>query len=168
MKIDLIIPQLISVLEQESRIYNAMLTVINKEHKATVRSDLDSLILLGNEKENILMKLRIVEDQRIRLIEEMANGLGYPSRELTITMISKLVEEPFAGQLSEAGKALSEILITVKNAGHRNKQLFDHSLELLRGSFNLLSEITQSNMVYYRTGNMQTTYQTGKCVNGEI
>ena len=115
-----------------------------------------------------MVKLRLIEEQRIRLVREMAKALGYPLRDFTITMISQLLGEPFAGRLCQAGTDLSKVLNTVKDANHRNKQLFEHSRELLRGSFNLLSELTQSDMVYYRTGNVQRTYQTGKCVNGEI
>ena len=98
----------------------------------------------------------------------MAEALGYPRQDFTISMISQLVGEPFAGWLSQASTNLKIVLNTVKNANDQNKQLFDHSLELLRGSFNLLSELTRSDMVYYRTGNIQKNYQTGKCVNGEI
>jgi len=63
---------------------------------------------------------------------------------------------------------LLTVLNTVKAANHRNKLLFEHSRELLRGSFNILSELTRSDTVYYRSGNIQRTYQTGKCVNGDI
>jgi flagellar biosynthesis/type III secretory pathway chaperone len=165
---DFMINQLLGVLEGESELYRSMLTVIGKESKAAVRSDLNALTKAGEEKENILLKLRLIEEQRIRLVREMAEALGYSPRDFTITMISQLVGEPFAGRLSQAGTDLSTVLNTVKDANHRNKQLFEHSLELLRGSFNLLSELTRSDMVYYRTGNIQRTYQTGKCVNGEI
>ena len=168
MKMELMINQLLRVLERESEFYRSMLTVIDQESKAAVRSDLNALTKAGEEKENILEKLRLIEEQRIRLVREMAEALGYPPRDFTITMISQLVGEPFAGRLSQAGTDLSTVLNTVKDANHRNKQLFEHSLELLRGSFNLLSELTRSGMVYYRTGNIQRTYQTGKCVNGEI
>ncbi len=165
---DFMINQLLGVLEGESELYRSMLTVIGKESKAAVRSDLNALTKAGEEKENILLKLRLIEEKRIRLVREMAEALGYPPRDFTITMISQLVGEPFAERLSQAGTDLSTVLNTVKDANHRNKQLFEHSLELLRGSFNLLSELTRSDMVYYRTGNIQRTYQTGQCVNGEI
>ena len=168
MKMELMVHQLLGVLERESELYRSMLTVIDTESKAAVRSDLNALTKAGEEKENILVKLRLIEEQRIRLVREMADALGYPSRDFTITMISQLVGEPFAERLSQAGTDLSTMLNTVKDANHRNKQLFEHSRELLRGSFNLLSELTQSDMVYFRTGNVQRTYQTGKCVNGEI
>ena len=168
MKMDLMINQLLHVLERESELYRSMLTVIDKESKVVVRSDLNALAKAGEDKENILVNLRLIEEQRIRLVREMAEALGHPPRDFTITMISQLVGEPFAGRLSQAGTDLSTVLNTVKDASHRNKQLFEHSRELLKDSFNLLSELTRSDMVYYRTGNVQRTYQTGKCVNGEI
>ena len=168
MKMEPMINQLLRVLEWESELYQSMLTVIDQESKGAIRSDLNALTKAGEEKENILVKLRSIEEQRIRLVREMADALGYPPREFTLTMMSQLVGEPLAGRLSQAGTDLSTVLNVVKDANHRNKQLFEHSLELLRGSFNLLGELTQSDMVYYRTGNIQRTYQTGKCVNGEI
>jgi len=168
MKMEPMINQLLRVLERESELYQSMLTVIDQESKGAIRSDLNALTKAGEEKENILVKLRSIEEQRIRLVRETADALGYPPREFTLTMMSQLVGEPLAGRLSQAGTDLSTVLNTVKDANHRNKQLFEHSLELLRGSFNLLGELTQSDMVYYRTGNIQRIYQTGKCVNGEI
>ena len=168
MKMEPMINQLLRVLERESELYQSMLTVIDQESKGAIRSDLNALTKAGEEKENILVKLRSIEEQRIRLVRETADALGYPLQDFTLTMMSQLVGEPLAGRLSQAGTDLSTVLNVVKDANHRNKQLFEHSLELLRGSFNLLGELTQSDMVYYRTGNIQRTYQTGKCVNGEI
>jgi flagellar biosynthesis/type III secretory pathway chaperone len=168
MKMDLMTNQLLGVLERESELYRSMLTVVDQESKGAVRSDLNALTKAGEEKENILVKLRSIEEKRIRLVREMADTLGYPPRDFTVTMMAQLVGEPLAGRLSQAGNDLSTVLNAVKDANQRNKQLFVHSLELLRGSFNLLDDLTRSDMVYYRTGNIQRTYQTGKCVNGEI
>lgn len=168
MKTDLLINELLRVIGRESEIYRSMLAVIEKERKAAVQSDLTVLNIAAEEKEDILVNLGIVEEQRTRLVTEMAETLGYPPREITITMISQVVGEPFAGRLRRAGNDLSTVLNSVKDANHSNKQLFAHSIELLRGSFNLLSELTRSDTVYHRTGNIQRTYQTGNCVKGEI
>lgn len=168
MKMDLMIQQLLGVIEEEREIYRSMLTLIDKESKAAVRSDVIALTTAGEEKENILAKLALIEDQRMRVVNEIADALGYAPGDLTINKISQLMGEPFAGRLSQAGAELLTVLNTVKAANRRNKLLFEHSRELLRGSFNILSELTRSDTVYYRTGNIQRTYQTGKCVNGEI
>jgi flagellar biosynthesis/type III secretory pathway chaperone len=168
MKMDLMIQQLLGVIEEENEIYRSMLTVIDKESKATVRSDVTALTKAGEEKESILVKLGLIEDQRRRLVDEMADALGYRPGDITITKISECVGGPFAGRLSKTGAELLAVLNTVKAANRRNKLLFEHSRELLRSSFNVLSELTRSGTVYFRTGNLQRTYQTGKCVNGEI
>jgi flagellar biosynthesis/type III secretory pathway chaperone len=168
MKMDLMTQQLLEVIEEEREIYRSMLTLIDKESKAAVRSDIIALTTAGEEKENILAKLALIEDHRMRVVNEIADTLGYPPGDLTITKISQLMGEPFAGRLNQAGAELLTVLNTVKAANRRNKLLFEHSRELLRDSFNILSELTRSDTVYYRTGNIQRTYQTGKCVNGEI
>ena len=168
MKMDLMLNQLLSVLKQEKELYRAMLTAIEKEGKAAVRSELNSLTNLGEEKEKILVKLRRLEGQRIQTAGDVADALGCPSRDITLTKISRMVGEPYATRLVQAGTDLSTLLNTLKDANQRNRQLFEHSLELLRGSFNILSELTHSDVVYHNTGNIQRNHQTGKRVNGAI
>jgi flagellar biosynthesis/type III secretory pathway chaperone len=168
MKMDLMIQQLLGVIEEEKETYRSMLTLIDQESKAAVRSDVFALTTAGEEKGNILAKLALIEDQRKRVVNQIADALGYAAGDLTITRISQLIEEPFAGRLSQAGAGLLTVLNTVKIANRRNKLLFEHSRDLLRGSFNILNELSCSDTVYYRTGNIQRTYQTGKCLNGEI
>lgn len=168
MKLNPMIQQLLSVIEEEKDIYRSMLMLIDQESKAAVRSDLIALTTAGEEKGNILAKLALIEDQRKRVVNEIADALGCTPGDLTITKISQLIGEPFAGRLNQAGAELLTVLNTVKAANRRNKLLFEHSRELLRGSINILSELSCSDTVYYRTGNIQRTYQTGKCVNGEI
>jgi flagellar biosynthesis/type III secretory pathway chaperone len=168
MKTELMIDQLIGVLEREHEIYQSMLALIDKERLAAVQSDLNELKNAAEEKENILVQLRRYEEQRIQLARSMAETYGYPFEKLTITKLTELVDGPYAERLSRARSELLNVLNVVRDTGQRNKQLFEHSLELLRGSFNLISEMTQTNTVYYSSGNIQRTYQTGKCVDGEI
>lgn len=168
MKMDSMINQLLGVLDRESKLYRALLEVIEKESKAAVRSELNSLIDAREEKENILMKLRLLEEQRIKLVGKVAEDFGYSRQDVTLTEISRLVEKPLAEKLKQAGTSLSSLLNTLIEANNRSKRLFEHSLELIRGSLNLLSDLTHSDTVYYSTGNIQRNYQTGRCVDGEI
>jgi len=78
------------------------------------------------------------------------------------------VDEPFAGQLRQASADLTAVLSRVQEANQCNKQLFEHSLALMRGAFNLLNELLSSNTVYYRTGNVHSSNSTGKCVCSDI
>ena len=168
MKLNVILDQLLRTLNQETELYRTMLTVIDKEEVAIIQSALNPLNEAGMEKENILKKLRSVEEQRCLLVRALSEVLGYPYRELTLSKISQMVDEPFAGRLKQVSTDLSVLLDRLRSANRRNHLLITHSLELLKGSFNLLSELMASNTVYYRSGNIQSANATGQWVRSEI
>jgi len=160
--------QLLGILSRETELYGAMSRVMDKEKDAAIQSDLIALNEAEIEKENILVALGLFEKQRLALITDLAESLGYSSGELNLTRISKIVGEPFGRRLEQAGLDLSRLLETLQAANQRNKQIFEHSVALFRGSFNLLNDLLTPNTVYYRTGNIQSTKSTGKCVCSEI
>jgi hypothetical protein len=168
MNLDLMLEHLLNHLSRETQLYQSMLAVIAKEKEAAVRSELDALNEAAAEKEKIMTALGKVDEQRRQLVKCLAEALGSPFQDLTLKKLSQLVNEPFAGRLRQAGTDLLAVLNQVQESNRRSKQLFEHSLELLRGGFNLLNELLSSNTVYYRTGNIRSSYSTGKCVSSDI
>ena len=168
MKIDEILEQLLDVLHRETELYRAMSSVMDKEKDAAIQSELIALNEAGIEKENILVAIGFLEDHRRELVTSLADSLNHPGQDLTLTVISQLVEEPFAGRMKQVSFDLSALLETLQVANQRNRQLFEHSLELLRGSFNLFSELRPFSPTYYRTGALQNTPASGRCVCNEI
>ena len=168
MKTNEMLEQLLNILSRETELYQAMSTVMNKEKDAAIQSELIALNEAEIEKENILVALGLLEGQRRNLVTRLADTLGYPARDMSLTQISQLVAEPFADRLKQVNSDLSALLESVQAANQRNKQLFEHSRELLRGSFNLLTELKAPHPIYYRTGTIQNTSAAGKCVCDEI
>ena len=168
MELNTALEQLIGLLQQETGFYRSMQVVIDREKEAAVRSDINALNELGIEKEKILAELQKKERQRRELLAVVAEKQGIAVGGLTLSGISQLVDEPFAGRLRGISKNFLAVLDRLQAANRRNKQIFEHSLALFRGSFNLLNELLTPNTVYYRTGNIQSTKSTGKCVCSEI
>jgi flagellar biosynthesis/type III secretory pathway chaperone len=162
------IGQLLDILSQETEMYQAMSTVLNKEKDAAIQSEIIALNEAEIEKENILVALGLLERQRRNLVADLADTLGYSAQDINLTQIVQIVDEPLAGRLRRTKSDLSALLESVQAANQRNKQIFEHSQALLRGSFNLLSELRAPNPIYYRTGTMQNTSASGKCVCDEI
>ena len=160
--------ELLDVLSRETELYQAMSTVMDKEKDAAIQSQLIALNQAQIEKENILVALGLLEGQRRNLVATLAHTLGYSARDMNLTTIAELVDEPFADRLKQAKSELSAVLETVKNANQRNRRLFEHSRNLVRGSINLLSEIGSPSPIYYRNGAIQSTSASGKCVCDEI
>jgi flagellar biosynthesis/type III secretory pathway chaperone len=168
MKLNLILKQLIDLLEQETELYRLMQAVIEREKDAVIQSDLNSLHETGTDKDKILRNLQIKEEKRHRLVDDLADRLGWDARDLTLTRISQLVDEPYAAELKRLNEDFSSVLFQVQTSNQRNKQIFEHSLGLVRASLNLLNEGLSPGAVYYRSGNIQNTKSTGKCVRSEI
>jgi flagellar biosynthesis/type III secretory pathway chaperone len=168
MKFDLMLEQLLGLLSREAELYQSVLTVIDKEKEAVVRSELIALNDASIEKENIMSALRKSDEKRRRLVACLAESLRYPVKELTLQKLSQLVDEPFAGKLQQASRDLLSVVARVQAANQLAKQLFEHSQALLQGAFNLLNELLACNTVYYCTGNIRSSYSTGKCVCSDI
>ena len=168
MKIDSTLAQLIGLLKQETNLYRSMQIVIDQEKETAVRSDLNALNETGIKKKKILAELQKKEEKRHQLVADLAEQLGYAVQVLTLSKISQLVDEPFAENLRLVRQDFLSVVSQLQAANERNKQIFKHSLELLRGSYNLFNELLTPHTVYYRTGNFQNPKSTGKCVSSEI
>lgn len=160
--------QLIEILRQESGLYRSLLVVIDREKEAAVRSDVQALNQAGLDKEKLLAEIHMKDKGRARVLAHLAGEQGDAAADLTLSRISQRAAEPQAGTLRRVCQDFLSLLNQVQAANRRNQQIVEHSLQLLRGSFNMLNELTTPNTVYYRTGNIQNAKTTGKCVCSEI
>jgi flagellar biosynthesis/type III secretory pathway chaperone len=160
--------QLIGLLRQESDLYRSLLVVIEQEKEAAVRSDVGALNQAGIDKERQLLEIQIKEKGRRELVAGLAAEQGVAAADLTLSKISQGADEPQAGILRRVSRDFLSLLTQVQAANRCNQQIVEHSLQLLRGSFNLLQELMTPSTVYYRTGNIQSAKSTGKCVCSEI
>jgi flagellar biosynthesis/type III secretory pathway chaperone len=160
--------QLIGLLRQQSGLYRSLLVVIDQEKEAAVRSDVNALHQAGIDKEKHLVEIKITEKGRRRLVADLAAEQGVAAADFTLSQIADGAAEPQAAILRRVSRDFLSLLRQVQAANRRNQKIVEHSLALLRGSFNLLNELMTPNTVYYRTGNIQSAKSTGKCVSSEI
>jgi flagellar biosynthesis/type III secretory pathway chaperone len=162
------VDQLIDLLRQESELYRSLLVVIDREKKAAIRPDLNALNEAGIDKEKHLLEINNKEERRRHLVARLAEAQGVVATDLTLTKISQWESGPQTENLRQVSQEFSALLARVQAANRRNQQIVEHSLVLLKGSFNLLNQLMTPNTVYYRTGSIQRAKSTGKCVCSEI
>jgi len=160
--------KLVAILDKEANLYQALLSLIFDERNALIDSDLEQLSAAGKEKENLYLKLRILEEQRSHLLTQLARTVGCPPSELTLSRLSEKLTAPYVDRLNDCSRNLVSLLEKVQKANHHNKGLFNHSLELIRGSFNLFSNLLASGQVYYRTGDIQKSHHTGAFLRNDV
>ena len=163
-----LVNKLIGLLEHAAELYQSLLAVVHVEKKAVLGLNLNQLNKACKTKDNLLLKLRILEEHREQLIGRLAGDLGCSAQGLSLSKLSRLLEEPHASRLRDQSTDLLALIQTVQEASDKNKTLLSHSLELVRGSYNLLNNLISANPVYYRTGTVQKKDQTGKLLCGDI
>jgi flagellar biosynthesis/type III secretory pathway chaperone len=168
MQLNGLLSKLCGLLEQETDLYRALLAAVDDEKRAVIASNLGQLNETTKIKENLLLKLRILDEQRSHLLRELAEVLGEPRESLSLKKLSQMVETPHALRLEGCRTRLISLIANIQAANHRNRDLFSHSLELVKGSMNLLNNLMASSPVYYRSGDIQQQGQTGKLLHGEV
>ncbi len=168
MQMNGLLTELSGLLEQETELYQALLSAIEKEKQAVIAANLEKLNETTKAKENLLLKLRILDERRSHLLRKLADVLGQPENTLSLKNLSQMVAAPHASRLKRSRTKMLSLIGKIQAANNQNRALFSHSLELVKGSMSLLNNLMTSSPVYFRTGDLQQHDQTGKILHGEV
>lgn len=163
-----LLKKLIGLLEHATELYQSLFAVVQNEKNAVVGLDLQKLNEACKAKDNLLLKLRILEEQREQIMLRLADEIGCSPQGLTLTQLSLLVDESYARKLNDCSRDLLMLIQSLQDAMQQNKFLMSHSMQLIQGSYNLLSNLMAANPLYYRSGSVQKTDQTGRLLRGAV
>jgi len=163
-----LLDKLLESLEHASEMYQSLYRVVQNEKDAVVGLNLQQLNEACKAKDNLLLKLRILEERREQIMDRVAAALELPPQGLTLTKLSHLVDEGYADRLRERSTDLLALIQAVQDATQQNKFLMSHSMQLIQSSYNVLNNLMSVNPVYFRSGTVQNAAQTGKLLNGDI
>jgi len=107
-------------------------------------------------------------EQRLDMIGRLSGLLNYSPRELTLSKLVQLVDEPYSTRLNEYHSNYLSIIQGIQELNQSNKELLSHSVELIRGSINLLSNLLPSTPVYYRTGKVKSKGKRGAVISDQV
>ncbi len=165
---NILINDFIKLLEDEKKLYEKLALILQQEKRAVIDSDLDALNENSKQKENLVLKIRIMGEQRLDMIGRLSGLLNYSPRELTLTKLAQLVDEPYSTRLNEYHSNYLSIIQGIQELNQSNKELFSHSVELIRGSINLLSNLLPSTPVYHRTGKVKSDGKRGAVISDQV
>ena len=158
----------LNLLNGEAALYRELLSVLEDERNAIIRSNVGELGKTGKEKEKLLHKIRTIDEQRQIMIKDLAQSLRCSHHGLTITKLAELVETPYAVRFKRLCSNLLPLAKTVRDVNDGNKALLRHSVELVRSSFAFLNSLITANAVYHRSGKMEQYHQSGKVLRGSV
>jgi flagellar biosynthesis/type III secretory pathway chaperone len=148
-------------LNEEFSFYRTLLSYLQEERKAIVHSQLEKLTECTKEKENLILKIRVLEEQRINYLNNLSDALEAPVQTFSLTDLAQVVDEPYATQLKDCATSLNALIQSIQEINQSNRALVSHSLDLIRGSLTLLNDLISHNAIYYQTGKVQASEKGG-------
>ena len=165
---ELLLNRLLMLLADEVGLYRSLLDVCRDERRALLSFELDGITTTSKKKENLILKVRILEEQRAHLIHQIAGSLNLPAAELTITRLAEKVDIRYSYKLSERGAELLSVIEEIGRLQHANRSLMTHSQGLVSSSLSFLNSILNPDPVYHRDGSVSRQDQSGRLLTRTV
>lgn len=163
---NILLHNLLDLLEEEAWLLESLLSVLRKEKKAIVCARIGDLNKACKEKENLILKIRIIEEQRVNILKKLAGCFDISQEALTVTGLSRLIEKPLSDRLGRCFSKLLFLTESIHEINRNNEGLIEHSIDLVRASMVMLEDLIAPGSVYYKNGKSQPGGHTGRVLSG--
>ncbi|MBU8910842.1 MAG: flagellar protein FlgN [Desulfobacterales bacterium] len=162
---------LISVLRNEVDVYSKIHNCFLDEKKILSGSSVDELHESNSRKETCILKARMIEEARTKLIERILNVLNLDGKALdkdkSLSALLLHGNDSQKKELEECRSALKSLLMDIHRLNDRNKTLLDSSLFYVRKSITFLGQLIYPCATYMNTGKLKSNNLNGKILSRE-
>jgi len=157
---------LIEVLNAECSEYEGLLKLSQEKKSFIVKGDLENIQRITDEEQEWVGRLNRLEKQRVEVTTDIANVLNKDVTTLKLTNLIQLLNaRPAEKQmLADVVDRLQRIVRQMQIANEQNRELIQHSLELVEFDLNLLQSMkTAPQTANYNRGayNAGNTFSSG-------
>ncbi|MCB0410990.1 MAG: flagellar protein FlgN [Bdellovibrionales bacterium] len=155
-------------LEDQIKIYRHLLEIVRKEKDILVAAELDELNENNRAKEAMLLKLRGLETQRMRLTTDLSSSLNLSVEAPRLLEIANHLNEAQGDRLRNLHSVLTLLLKRVQEYNKQNETLVNSALQNITGAMNALRDSLKEKPTYERKGDKKpTTSRSGQLVSRE-
>jgi flagellar biosynthesis/type III secretory pathway chaperone len=129
-----IIDSIKSILIEQIKSYRALLALLQREKECLISLDADEVENLSKEKDTILLRLRLLEEERIRLIKRYSADNAI-SGKISLQGLSELTED---NDFQVMRSQLTSLLQSIQELNDLNMILIERSLSVVRQSVGFL------------------------------
>lgn len=152
---------LLNLMKEETGQHKELLDLLYRENRAMKNLSLEEMSKCSKLKETIVLKLRMMEELRLSLVEKIADYLEISKDEITLLKIARVVKTPLADEFRRCHQVLSSLVQDIREMNKKNKMFIEHSLESINGYLGLLNNLINPNPVYLSTGKFHKGNRTG-------
>jgi flagellar biosynthesis/type III secretory pathway chaperone len=163
-----LIDSLIGLLKREIVVYRELQSTIAHEKIILLKPSLERLLESNSKKETVILKAKMLEEGRLKLVRRIAKTLDIEENEVNLTTLCSCVDHDQQTDLRECQSTLNRLLTESRNMNQNNKELLDYSLHFLQGSVDFIHSLASSaSSCYMPSGRMRPIARNGKIVHTE-
>jgi flagellar biosynthesis/type III secretory pathway chaperone len=129
-----IIDSIKSILTEQIKSYRTLLGLLQRERECLISLDADEVENLSKEKDTILLRLRLLEEERIRLIKRYSADNAIRGK-ISLQGLSELTED---NDFQVMRSQLTSLLQSIQELNDLNMILIERSLSVVRQSVGFL------------------------------
>jgi len=143
------IRELIKVLNEELKAYQAMLKFSKEKGEAIKDKNLDSVAKLTAEEEIVLKEILTLEKKRIGILQELLKEEITEDSQINVSKIlEKVSDESLKNELNKIKEDLKNTIEELKIVNTANEKMIKDTLEIINYSFKLISKVTGEAATY--------------------
>ena len=154
--------RLLIELDEEEAAYQDLLRCTQDEKQAIVALDAEALNRIGRHKADLAVQLRLLAEKRGQTLQVIAENLALPIDALTLRRLSEAAPPPYGGKLRRCRDRLNSLAQLLGEENDHIRRLVNHGLTLIRGSYQLITQLLDASPVYRASGDLQPAGTTGK------
>lgn len=162
---------LVSVLRNEVDVYTKLHKCFMNEKEILAGSSVDELDESNSRKETCILKARMVQEARTKLVERIINTLDLDGKALdkdkSLSTLLLHGDDTQKRELEECRSALKSLLMDINGLNERNRTLLDSSLFYVRKSIDFLGQLIYPSATYINTGKLKASSLNGKILSRE-
>jgi flagellar biosynthesis/type III secretory pathway chaperone len=128
------------------------LTEISQKEKAALVSNGKAVMQLSEEKEILLDQLGMVDDERRKLVNDMAVLLKIPGDFCTVREIIPHLNADAASRISRIADGISSLVVQARELNESNQMLVHVKLDLIKATQAFLISLAQPEINYRPAG----------------
>jgi len=160
-----LIDSLIILLKREIVVYRELKAAISHEKIILMKPSLERLLESNSKKETVILKAKMLEDGRLKLVKKIARILDLEENEINLTVLCSYADTDQKKCLQECQSILGGLLAKSREMNRNNKGLIDYSRHFLRGSIDFIhSLLSSTSACYMPSGKMRPVARNGRMI----
>lgn len=156
---------LISVLRKEIEIYRKLYQCYIDEKAILAGSSVDELNENNSRKETLILKARMLDETRMKLIHKISKALVFDGKEINLSTLLPHADINQQKELVEHQSTFRSLLVSVNELSERNRLLIDSSIFYVRKSIKFLGRLISPDEIYLNSGRLKAGSMNGRILS---